>query len=266
VACASAPSVSARRGSSTPAHRERHRALAARAAVVEVHLALEAVVHAAERRARADRPGDRRHLDAEHPLGLLEQVERIERRPVELVDEGEDRDAAPVADLEQLDGLRLHAARRVEQHDRRVGGRERAVRVLAEVLVAGRVEQVEHVSLERHLQRRRRDADAALALERHEVAGRALPPRLAAHDARLAQRSGVEQQLLRQRRLPGVGVRHDREGAAAGGLVRRVVSMGVAPPLAGGPGGVDGAGEHSRRVTGRCSHRPTLAARVRSPA
>ena len=47
------------------------------------------------------------------------------------------------ADLEQLDGLLLHALGCVDQHDRRVGGDQHAVGVLAEILMAGGVQNVD---------------------------------------------------------------------------------------------------------------------------
>ena len=74
---------------------------------------------------------------------LVQQLERVLRLAVHLVDEGDDRDVAQAADLEQLQGLRLDALGGVQHHDRGVGGGQRAVGVLGEVLVARRVEQVE---------------------------------------------------------------------------------------------------------------------------
>jgi hypothetical protein len=58
------------------------------------------------RLAHAERPGDRRAVDLQHRLDLLEQLERLAHLAVELVDEGDDRRVAQAADLEQLDGLR----------------------------------------------------------------------------------------------------------------------------------------------------------------
>ena len=101
-----------------------------------------AIVDAVEAVARADRPVHGAAGDAEHALDLVEQIQRLLALAVHLVDEGDDRDAAHAADLEQLDGLRLDPLDAVDQHHRRVGGRQRAVGVLAEVVVAGRVEQV----------------------------------------------------------------------------------------------------------------------------
>ena len=66
--------------------------------------------------------------------------------PVQLVHEGEDRHAALAADLEELARLALDALAGVDDHDRRVDGRQHAVGVLGEILVAGRVEQVDAVA------------------------------------------------------------------------------------------------------------------------
>ena len=75
-------------------------------------------------------------------------------------------------DLEELPGLRLDALGGVDDHHRAVDGVERAVGVLAEVLVARRVEQVDAAVAEVEVERRRGDRDAALALHVHPVATR----------------------------------------------------------------------------------------------
>ena len=105
------------------------------------------VVDAAEIRARADRPVDRRGVDAQHVLDLAHQVQRVATEAVHLVDEGEDRDAAHATDLEQLARLRLDALGGVDQHHRAVRGGQRAVGVLAEVVVARGVEDVDPQAL-----------------------------------------------------------------------------------------------------------------------
>ena len=79
---------------------------------------------------------DRRAVDAQHRLDLLEQRERLAHLAVHLVDERDDRRVAQPAHLEQLDRLRLDALRRVDHHHRRVDRGEHAVGVLGEVLVA----------------------------------------------------------------------------------------------------------------------------------
>ena len=69
-------------------------------------------------------------------LDLVEQLERVPAGPVPLVDEREQGQVALAADLEQLEGLRLDALGRVEDHDRGVGGGQHPVGVLGEVAVA----------------------------------------------------------------------------------------------------------------------------------
>src|SRR5439155_2912008 len=123
------------------------------------------------------------------------------------------------APLEQLPGLLLDAARRVEHHDCAVDRGQRAIGVLAEILVAGRVQQIVDAAVMLEGHHRRADRDAALALDRHPV--RAGAPALAArlHLAGKLDRAAEQQQLFGQRRLAGVGVRDDRKSAPARNLV-----------------------------------------------
>jgi hypothetical protein len=96
---------------------------------------------------------------------------------------------------------------------------QRAVGVLAEILVAGRVEQVEGEPLMLEAHHRRRHRDAALALDRHPI--RAHPPPLAPRlrFARQQNRPGKQQQFLGQGGLAGILVRNDCESAPARNLV-----------------------------------------------
>ena len=104
-----------------------------------------AIVDAAELVAAAQRPVHRKGADAENALQFVEQLERIAARPVHLVHEREQRNAALATDGEQLLRLRLDAFGGVDQHHRAVGGEQRAIGILAEVLVARRIEQVDRV-------------------------------------------------------------------------------------------------------------------------
>ena len=130
---------------------------------------------------------------------------------------------ARAAHLEQLQRLRLDALGRVEHHDHAVDGQQRAVGVLAEVLVAGRVEQGDVVAVQLELERGGADGDAALLLHLHPV-GRGVTAGLAAaNGAGQLDGAGVQQQLLRQRRLAGVRMGDDGEGAAPRDLARKRV-------------------------------------------
>ena len=168
----------------------------------------------------ADRPRRRDRMQAEHLLDVVDHVERVEARPVVLVDERDQRDVARPRDLEQAQRLRLDALRGVEQHDRAVGGREHAQRVLGEVLVARGVEQVEDRVGVLEAQHGRGHRDAAAALDVHPVRGRGAARAAALDRAGDVDRVAVEQQLLGQRRLAGVRVGDDRERPPAGGLGR----------------------------------------------
>ena len=151
-------------------------------------------------------------------LDLVEQLEGLASGPVVLVEERDDRDVAGPAHLEQLERLGLHAAGHVEHHDGGVGGGQDPVGVLREVPVTGGVEQVDHVMAVGELQDRRRDRDAALLLERHPVRRGPPPPRPGLHRAGLGHRPGVQQELLGEGRLAGVGMADDGERPPPGRL------------------------------------------------
>src|SRR5690606_40870330 len=84
----------------------------------------------------ADRPGDRRGLDLQHRLDLVEQLDGVADVAVQLVDKADDGRVAQAADFHQGDGTRLHALAAVEHHQRRVHRGQGAVGVFREVLVA----------------------------------------------------------------------------------------------------------------------------------
>ena len=166
-------------------------ALAALGTVEQVELALAAVEDAAEIRAIADRPVHRGGADAQDLFDLAQELQRLARRAVHLVDEGEDRDAALAADVEQLPRLRLDAVGRVDDHHRAVGSGQRPVGVFAEVLVAGGVQQVDLPPLVRELEHRGGSRDAALLLHRHPVRGGVALVLARAHRARKLDRPAV---------------------------------------------------------------------------
>jgi hypothetical protein len=181
---------------------------------LEAHqLLVQQVPDAAEGLAHAERPGDRRAVDLQHRLDLLEQLDRLAHLAVELVHEGDDRRVAQAADFEQLDGLRFDALGGVDHHDGGVDGGEHAVGVLGEVLVARRVEQVDGVAAVVELHHRAGDRDAALLLHLHPVGGGVARALARLHRAGHQDGAAEQQQLLGQRGLAGVGVGNDGEGA-----------------------------------------------------
>ena len=177
-----------------------------------------AVQHAAKVAGDADRPGQRHGGHVQRRLDVVDHLQRVHAGAVVLVDERDERDPARLRDLEELERLRLDAARGVEQDHGAVGGGEHAQRVLGEVAVAGGVEQVEDDVAVLEAQRGRADRDAAALLELHPVRARLAAAAARLDRAGLGDRAAVEQQLLGQRRLAGVRVGDDREGAPARGL------------------------------------------------
>ena len=175
--------------------------------------------------AAADRPGDRRRVERQLLLDLVEDLEGVARLAVHLVDEGDDRNVAQAADLEQFQRARLDALGAVDHHDGEVDGRQRAVGVVGKVLVARRVEQVEDVVaiLEGH--HRGDDRDAALALDLHPVRAGLDAILLGLDLAGELDGAAEQQQLFRQRRLAGVRVGDDREGAPARNRLSDVFSQ-----------------------------------------
>ena len=186
--------------------------------------------------AAADRPVHRRGVERERLLDLIEQLERVAALAVHLVDEGEDRDVAQPADFEQLAGARLDALRRIDHHDGGIDRGQRPIGVLGEILVARRVEQIEHAAVVLEGHHRGDDRDAALALDRHPVGLGGAAVALGLDVAGELDRAAEQQQLLGQRGLAGVRMRDDREGAAALDLGRPAAS---------------GCGRHPARGSGR---------------
>ena len=159
-------------------------------------------------------PGHRVDADAEDVFDLADQLEGLAPRPVHLVDEREDGHLPLLADAKELLRLRLDALGAVEEHDRPVDRVERPVRVLAEVGVPRRVEEVHLEAVIRKLHHAGRDGDAALALHLHPVGDGGRPAALRLDRTGELDRSAVEEELLRERGLARVGVRDDRERLA----------------------------------------------------
>ncbi len=172
------------------------------------------VVHALEVAIAADRPGDRRGLDLQYRLDLVEQLDRVADVAVELVDETDDRRIPQAAHVHQRDGARLHTFTAVEHHQRRIHRGQGAIGVFGEVLVARGVEQVDHVLAVGELHHRGGDGDAALLLHFHPVGGGVAVGFARLHRTGDGDRLAHQQQLFGDGGLARIGVRDDGEGTA----------------------------------------------------
>ena len=122
---------------------------------------------------------------------------------------------AQAADLEQLARPRLDALGGIDHHDGGVDRGQRAVGVFGKVLVARRVQQVEHQALEFEGHHRGDDGNAALALDLHPVGTGVAAFALGLDLAGEIDGAAEQQQFLGQRGLAGVGMRDDRKRAPA---------------------------------------------------
>lgn len=163
-------------------------------------------------------PGDGAARHAQLTLNLVHDVQRIAHFPVKLIDEGDDGGVALAANLDQAAGLRFHAVGRVNHHQRRVHGRQHAVGIFREVLVAGGVEQVDDVVAVAHLHHRGCHRNTPLLFNFHPV-GRRMAAGLAAFDgASDLNRARKQQQFFGQRGLTRIRVGNDGERTTAPGF------------------------------------------------
>ena len=114
----------------------------------ELRLARGQVEYAGEVLPTADRPVGRDGCDSKLLFDLGEDRQRLPTRPVNLVDECDHRQPSQRAHLEELLGLRFDALGQVDYHHRTVGRQERAVGVVAEVVMPGSVEQIDPMAVE----------------------------------------------------------------------------------------------------------------------
>ncbi len=182
------------------------------AAFEQTDAAIDDVVGAEKIAAAADRPGHRRGIERQRLFDLVQEIEGIAALAVHLVDEGDDRDVAQPAHLEQLSGARLDALGGVDHHHGGVDGGQRPVGVLGKVLVARRVQKVEHEAFELEGHHGCHDRNAALALDLHPVGTGIAAFALGLDLPRQIDGAAEQQQLFGQRGLAGVRMGNDGKG------------------------------------------------------
>ena len=147
--------------------------------------------------------------DAEDVLDLGGEAVGVGRREVDLVEHGDDRQVVLEGEVAVGQRLRLDPLGGVDDEHDPLARRQRAAHLVAEVDVAGGVDEVEGVALPLDAHVLRLDRDAPLALELHRV--EVLLAHVASFDG-----SGEFEDAVRQRRLAVVDVGDDREVADAG--------------------------------------------------
>jgi len=169
-----------------------------------------------------------RGVEADHVLDLLFDLGGLGGRQIDLVEHRHDLVAVVDCLVDVGERLRLNALARVDHEQRALAGGKRAVDLVGEVDMAGRVDQVEHVIpavarpvIEPH--GLRLDGDAALALDVHGI------EHLLDHLA-VGKPAGQLDQPVGQGRFAVVDMRDDREIADV----------------------VDGGRRHGARLSTRC--------------
>ena len=170
----------------------------------EHDLALFPVINALEALAGSDGPVDGAGLNAQILLDVLQQVKAVPGVPVHLVDKGKNRDMAHGADLEQFLGLGLDALGAVDDHDGRIRRHQRTVGILREILVSGRIQNVDTAAVILELQDRTGHGNTSLLFDLHPVRDRVPGGRLALDTARQIDGASVQKEFFRQCRLAGV--------------------------------------------------------------
>ncbi len=152
-----------------------------------------------------------RGVEPDHVLDLLLHLFGLGRRQVDLVEHGHDLVIVVDRLIDVGERLRLDALGGVDHQERAFAGGKRAVDLVGEIDVAGRVDQVEDVVLavaraviEPH--GLRLDGDAALALDVHGIEH-------LLHHLALGEPAGRLDQPVGQRRLAVVDMRDDGEVA-----------------------------------------------------
>ncbi len=168
---------------------------------------------AAEALALAHGPGHGHAGHTEFAFHFVQDVQRVAHLAVHLVDEGGWACAGGRPDQAGF-GFAVGGVDTISAESTAVS----TVGVLGEVLVAGRVEQVDHVVAVLHLHHRAGHRDAALFLDLHPVRGGVTRGLARLDRTGDLDRAREQQQLLGQRRFTRVGVRDDGKGAAAPGF------------------------------------------------
>ena len=141
-------------------------------------------------------------------LDLLRALVGFGRGQVDLVERGDDREVVLHRLVAVRERLRLDPLRRVDEQDDSLARGQAAAHLVAEVDVAGRVDQVHDVAVPLEADVLRLDRDAPLALDVHRV------EELGAHVPGI-HRAGQFQEPIGKRRLAVVDVGDDRKVADA---------------------------------------------------
>ena len=135
---------------------------------------------------------------------LVQQVERVLTVAVHLVDEHDHRSLAHTADFHQLTGLGFHTFCGIDHDDHAIHRRQRTERIFGEILVTGRIEDIDFMTgiVESH--HGGCDGDTTLLFNLHPVGSRRLLDLVRLDGSRHMNGASEQQQLFGKSRLTGI--------------------------------------------------------------
>ena len=170
-----------------------------------------AVINPTEILAGSDRPVDRAGGNSQFLFNLIHQVKGVSCVPVQLIDKGKNRNVAHGADLEQFSCLSLHALAAVDDHNGRIRRHKGPVGVLGEVLVSGRIQNVDTVTVVQKLEHRGGDRDTPLFFNFHPVGNRVAGSGLPLYGTSLIQYPSVKKKFFGKCCFSGIRMRDNGE-------------------------------------------------------
>ncbi len=136
-----------------------------------------------------NRPSHGGTINLKHRLHFIKQLHWITTFTIKLINESHNRRTPQTANLHQFDRALLHSLGNIDDHQRRINGRQCPVGVLRKVLVARRIQQIDDPILIDKLHDRRGHRNTSLLFQFHPIRGRITPTLASPHGTRQLYRT-----------------------------------------------------------------------------
>ena len=145
-------------------------------------------------------------MDMQFFFDLVQQVERILTVTVHLIDKHDHGSLTHTADFHQFTGLGFHTFCGIDHDNNAIHSRQRTKRIFSEILVAGRIEDIDFMAgiIESH--HGGCDGDSTLLFNFHPVGGSCLLDLVRLYGSCHMNGTSKEQQFFGKSRLTGIRV------------------------------------------------------------
>ena len=173
---------------------------------IEIQFLFIYIIDATEPLSHVDRPAQRAHIDMQLLFDLVQQVERVLTVAVHLIDKHDHGSLTHTADFHQLTGLGFHTFCGIDHDNNAIHSRQRTKRIFSEILVAGRIEDIDFMAgiIESH--HGGCDGDSTLLFNFHPVGGSCLLDLVRLYGSCHMNGTSKEQQFFGKSRLTGIRV------------------------------------------------------------